>query len=53
MSSAGCVLFGFGLENLILGRIVLFSSDKTALIRPVKPEAPSEWPTLGFDLIRR
>ena len=41
-------IFGFGLLNLILGGIVLFSRASTALIKLEIPEAPSEWPTFGF-----
>jgi hypothetical protein len=33
----------------MLGGMVLFSIDSTALIKPVKPDAPSECPALGFD----
>ncbi len=43
------VLLGLGFENLMLGGIVLFSNAKTAFIRPVSPDAPSEWPKFGLD----
>jgi hypothetical protein len=42
------LLFGLGFLNLIFGGIVLFSKARTALIRLVIPEQPSECPTFGF-----
>ncbi|KAG5290256.1 hypothetical protein I7I48_09833 [Histoplasma ohiense] len=41
-------IFGFGLENLMLGGIVLFSSASTTLMSDEIPDAPSEWPTFGL-----
>lgn len=41
-------LLGFGRVNLMFGGIVSCSKASTALIKLVIPEAPSEWPTLGF-----
>ena len=41
-------LLGLGLSNLILGGIVLCSSARTHFIRAVRPDAPSEWPKLGY-----
>lgn len=43
-----CLLLGLGLEDLMFGGIVLFSNARTALIRLVRPLAPSEWPVFGF-----
>lgn len=45
------LLLGLGVENLMFGGIVLFSKANTALIKLVKPEAPSEWPTFGLTYI--
>ena len=44
----GCLLFGFGFEKLMFGGMILLSSASTVLIILVIPDAPSEWPTLGF-----
>jgi hypothetical protein len=44
-------LLGLGFEKLILGKIVLFSRDKTAFMTLVIPDAPSECPTLGLTFI--
>lgn len=39
---------GFGVEKLACGGIVSCSMQRIALMRPVRPEAPSEWPTFAF-----
>ena len=36
------------MTNLIFGGIMPISSARTALIKLVRPDAASEWPTLGF-----
>ncbi len=36
------LLLGFGVLNLILGGIILFSKARIALIKLVMPDAPSE-----------
>lgn len=41
-------LAGFGLLNLMLGMIVLFSSDKVALMMLLRAEFPSLCPRLGL-----
>lgn len=41
-------LLGFGLLNLMLGGMVLFSRAKTALMMLVMPDAPSECPVFGL-----
>lgn len=42
------LLLGLGFLNLIFGGIVLCSKARTALIKLVMPEQPSECPTFGF-----
>lgn len=42
------ILLGFGVVNLMFGIMVLCSRDKIALMRLVRPEAPSECPRLGL-----
>jgi hypothetical protein len=42
------LLLGFGFWNLIFGGIVLRSNMRTALIKLVRPLAPSEWPVFGL-----
>ena len=42
------LLFGFGVVKLIFGGIVMCSSDSTALMMLVIPEAPSPCPKFGF-----
>lgn len=44
----GDVLLGLGVLNLMFGGIVLCSNARTALIKLVTPEQPSECPTFGF-----
>jgi len=41
-------LRGLGVMNLMFGGIVLFSRDRMHLIKLLRPEEPSECPTLGF-----
>jgi len=41
-------LAGFGVLNLMLGGIVRCSKARTALMRLLRPDDPSEWPRLGF-----
>lgn len=47
-SVANGLLFGFGVEKWMLGGIVSFSNASTALITPVRPDAPSVCPMFGF-----
>ena len=41
-------LFGLGVLKLMFGGMMPFSRARTALIRLVRPLAPSEWPTFGL-----
>lgn len=42
------LLFGLGVEKWRFGGIILFSRDKTALIKLVMKLAPSEWPIFAL-----
>lgn len=44
------LLLGFGLSNLMLGRIIRSSSSITAFMILVMADAPSEWPRFGLTL---
>lgn len=45
---ASTILFGFGVSKLIFGGIASFRKERTPLMTPVIPDAPSECPTLGL-----
>jgi hypothetical protein len=47
-SGRTAILAGFGLLNLIFGKIVRFSRDTTAFIILVIAAAPSLWPRFGL-----